>query len=181
MWSSRQLRAGLVALALVTPLALAGCGSFRPVYGEAGVVQQKLAFNYAKPNSRLEQIIIQELALRLGKATDREDAPVVRISAAAGGRALTSTGVTKPATQHEMSVTASYAVVVDGKVVLQGSRKASASYATVGQVLADEAAAKDAQERAAREVAQTIRLSILAQLAAPIREAALEDEAAASQ
>jgi len=170
MWSSRLLRIGLVALALAAPLALAGCSSFRPVYGEAGVVQQKLAFNYSKPNSRLEQIIIQDLALKLGKATDDPDAPELRVSAAAGARGLTRTAVTKPATQYEMSVSASYSVVSGGKVLLQGTRRAAASYSTVGQALADEAAAKDAQERAAHEVAETIRLSILAQLAAPIRQ-----------
>lgn len=178
MWSSRLLRTGFVALALAAPLALAGCSSFRPVYGEAGVVQQKLAFNYAKPNSRLEQIIIQDLALRLGKATDDPSAPTLRISAAAGARALTRTGTrgtTRPSDQYEMAVSASYSVVSNDKVVLQGSRKATATYSVVGQVLADEAAAKDAQERAAHEVAETIRLSILAQLAAPVRDAALTE------
>lgn len=172
MWSSRLLRTGLVALALVGTATLAGCSGFRPVYGEAGVVQQKLAFNYSKPNSRLEQIIIQDLALRLGKATDDPSAPTIKISAAAGGRALTRTAVTKPATQYEMGITANYTLLSGDKVLLQGTRRAAASYATVGQVLADEAAAKDAEERAAHEVAETIRLSILAQLAAPLREAA---------
>lgn len=175
MSSFRLLRSGMLALALAGPLALAGCSSFRPVYGEAGVVQGQLAFNYAKPSSRLEQIIVQDLALRLGKQSTSPDAPELRISAAAGARALTRTAVTKPATQYEMAVTATYSVISDGKVLLQGTRKATASYSTVGQVLADEAAAKDAQERAAHEVAETIRLSILAQLAAPVRDTALAE------
>ncbi len=62
------------------------------------------------------------------------------------------------------------------KVLVSGSRRAVASYFTVGQVLADEEAYEDAIERAGHEVAETIRLSILGQLAAPVREDELEDE-----
>jgi hypothetical protein len=40
-------------------------------------------------------------------------------------------------------------------------------------VLADEAALKDALERAAHEVAETILLTLLAELSGPLREAAL--------
>lgn len=182
MWSSSARRAGsaariaLLALALATPLALAGCSSLRPVYGSGGPIGQRLEVSYAKPATRLEQIIVQELALKLGNS-DRPDVPRVRITANAGAQALTRTNVSKPATQYEAAVTATYAVLdVDGKVLLSGSRRATASYVTVGQVLADEAAYKDAVERAGREVAETIRLSILGRLVTPVREAALADE-----
>jgi LPS-assembly lipoprotein len=75
--------------------------------------------------------------------------------------------------QHEATVTAKYTIVVDDEIVLSGSRRATASYTTSDQVLADEAALKDALERAAHEVAETIRLSILAELGSPLREATL--------
>lgn len=168
---SRLLRAGLVAAAFGAALTLSACSGIRPVYGPTGVINEKLAFSYAEPNSRLDQIIIQELMLRLGKGGG-PDAPQIRISTASGARGLTRTDVEKPRKQKEASVTATYTVVsADGEVLMTGSRKASAQYETVGQVLADEAAAADARERAARAVADTIRLSILAELAAPVREA----------
>lgn len=167
MWSSSLVRIGLVTLALAAPLALAGCSSFRPVYGEAGVTQERLALNYAKPGGRLDQIIIQDLILRLG-STKSSDAPEVTISTSTATRALTRTGTVKPNRQMEVAVTASYVIVAGDRTVLQGSRKAVAAYSTNGQVLADEAALKDATERAAHEVADTIRLSILGGLAAPV-------------
>ena len=170
--SSRGLRLGLVLAALVLPLALAGCSGFRPVYGTTGITSERLAFNYGDPDSRLEQIIIKELELRLGKGGD-PGAPVVRVTASAAARALTRTAVVKPRTQYEMTVSATYTVTsADGDLLLSGSRRATASYETVGQVLADEAAAKDATERAGRTVADTIRLAILGGLATPVREAA---------
>ena len=166
----RRAARALAALALLLPLALAGCSGFRPVYGECGVARAGLEFAYAKPGNRLEQIIVQDLVRKLG-SSGRPDVPEIRITAAAGARALTHTSVDKPATHHEMAVTATFTVTREGEVLLTGTRRASASYVTVGQVLADEAAAKDAQERAAREVAETIRLSLLAALSAPPREA----------
>lgn len=170
---SRALRAAMTAAAIGAVLSAAGCSGLRPVYGPTGVVQQQLAFRYAEPNSRLEQIIVQELMLRLGKGGG-SDAPQIRISAAAGARGLTQTSVTKPRSQKEMSVTATYTLIsADGEVLLTGRRKATAQYETVGQVLADEAAAKDAEERAAQAVADTIRLSVLAGLTAPVRESLL--------
>lgn len=175
MWSSRLLRSIALALVLVAPVVLAGCSGLRPVYGEAGLVSQRLDFNYAKPSNRLAQIVIQDLALRLGSGSN-PDAPEIRIAASSNERALTRTGVTKPVAQREVTVTASYSVVTaDGRELLTGKRRASANFTTSGQVLADEAALKDAAERAAREVAETIRLSILAELAAPVREAILAE------
>ena len=171
MSSSRLLRAGLLAVALAATATLSACSGLRPVYGPTGVINEQLAFRYAEPDTRLDQIIIQDLMLRLGKGGGA-DAPQIRISTATGSRGLTRTDVERPRAQKEMAVTATYSVVAaDGEILLTGSRKATAQYESVGQVLADEAAAQDAQERAARAVADTIRLSILAGLAAPVREA----------
>lgn len=171
MWSSsRTLRNGLVVLTLSLSVAVSAC-TFRPVYGENGVVQQHLEVAYAKPATRLDQLIIQDLALRLGKSED-PDAPLVSISASAGGRALTSTGTAKPVTQQEVTVNVSYTVSAGGKVVTFGSRSASALWTSRGQVFTDEAARRDAEERAARAAGETVRLSILAALATPGRPAA---------
>jgi len=170
MWSSKPW---LVALAIAAPLLLAGCSGLRPVYGTGGV-GDRLELSYAEPETRLEQIIIQDLALRLGDS-QRSDVPQVDITATTKTRELTRTSVVKPVTQHEVTITATYTVTsVDGEVMLTGTRRAAADYSATTQVLADEAAAKDAAERAARAVADTIRLSILGQLAAPVREAALD-------
>lgn len=172
MWSSnRMLRVGLVGLTLsLTGIAVSAC-TFRPVYSGNGLAQQRLEVAYAKPATRLDQLIIQDLALRLGRSED-PDAPLISISSSAGSRALTSTGTSKPVTQQEVTVNVSYTVSADGKVVTFGSRSASALWTSRGQVFTDEAARRDAEERAARAAGETVRLSILAALATPIRPAA---------
>lgn len=168
MWSRKALRAGLIALGLALPLALAGCSGVRPLYGEGGITRAEVEFYYAKPTSRLEQIIIQDLSLRLGR-TENPGAPTIRISASAASRALTRTNVVKPATQHEVTVTATYTIEAGGEVMASGTRRASASYSVNTQVLADTEAYDDAVARAGHAVADTIRLAILGQLSAPAR------------
>lgn len=173
MSSFRTLgRIGLILLALSGAASLSACSSFRPVYGDSGIAADRIELSYAKPNSRLEQIIYQELALRFGK-TRSEDAPLLSVTTSVttsvSGRGLTQTAVVKPATQLQVTVTgAAILTTADGRLVFQGARKASAGYVSVGQVLADTEAGNEAQERAAKEVSELLRLAILGALATPV-------------
>lgn len=164
-WSRGVRLAAVLAVTAMLPL-LSACSSFRPVYGSPGAIS-RYSFDYAAPASRLDQIIYTELRLRLGPDTDADGAIKVAVSATAGARNLTRTGVAKPATTAEMVVTATISVVgPDGEVIFTGTRTASALYVTVGQVLADTSAQTDAAERAARALADTVRLAIVGALEA---------------
>lgn len=172
MWlSSRLIRNALVALVFLAPAAaLSGCTGFTPVYGENGLGAERVELSYAAPNSRLEQVIYQALALRLGKSSD-PDAPRVSISASNAARALTSDIVTVPNRQLEMVVTAAVTLTdKTGKVLFSGIRKASASYTSGAQLLANQAAETDATERAGKTVAETIRLTLLGALLTPAKD-----------
>lgn len=166
MWSSKPLfRNALVALSLLGAMALAGCTGLTPVYGERGIGAERHPLNYAKPNSRLEQVIYQELALRFGKATDGS-APSVRITTSSYGRDLTRSGVVRPTDQKEMVVTAQIELIAaDGSIILSTTRSAAALYTADSQALASSEAEREAAERAARELAETVRLTLLGALA----------------
>lgn len=171
--SSSSLKAGLLAAALLAAATLSGCSGFRPVYGDTGIGAERLALNYAKPASRLDQIIIQDLVVRLGSTTD-PSAPTLTVGTSAVPRQLTHTNVTKPVTQWEVVVVANYALTQGDTTITSGSRRASANYTSNGQVLADEAALKDATERAGHAVADTIRLTLLGALSQPAGAAAAQ-------
>jgi hypothetical protein len=167
--SSALARKGLILLVLSSML-LAGCSGLRPVYGDHGIANARMEMNFGKPASRLDQIVYQEFALRFGR-TDDAGAPRLTVSASAAGRGLTTTSVTKPATQYQVTVTVTAVVsTADGKTVFSGSRSATAQYVGVGQVLADAEASAEASERAAKEAAEGLRLAILGALATPIAE-----------
>lgn len=164
----RAARIGVIMLTLSGAISLAGCSSFRPVYGDSGIASERIELAYGKPSTRLDQIIYQDLALKFGKSTS-PDAPLLTVSASVSARGLTKTGVTKPATQQEATVVASATLTTsDGRVVFRGQRSASAGYVSVGQVLADTEAANEAQERAAKEAGELLRLAILGALATPL-------------
>lgn len=165
-WSRLLLRKCLILLAIaVAAGALSACSGFRPVYGDAYAPVTRHTFTYADPGSRLDQIIYTELRLRLGPASTSPDALRIHVTTYTTAEDLTRTAVTKPATTAELTVTATVTVVdADGETILAGTRRQSALYTTIGQVLADNAARTDAGERAAKTLAETVRLAILGAL-----------------
>lgn len=161
------LRAGLLALGLGSALALAGCSGMTPLYGEAGLGTERIAFRYAAPASRLDQIIYQHLALKLGRTADTT-APLVSVSTSASSRSLTRTDVDRAAGQYEAVVTARITLTdAAGQELYATTRSAAALYTTDSQALAATESSREAQERAARELAETVRLTLLGALARP--------------
>ena len=163
--SSSLRRIVLASLMLGFGTALSGC-SFSPVYSGTMASQPLLNLAYAKPNSRAEQVIYQELALRLGLSTS-ETAPLasVTVSSAAADTMLSATA--NPSKAVEVMLTATLTIAKrDGSATPAQTftRTATASYTRSGQVLADNAAAADASERAAKSAAESLRLAVLAAL-----------------
>lgn len=167
-WSKAVLRNSMLALALAGATALSACSGFTPVYGERGIGVEKHAFRYDRPATRLDQIIYQELVLKLGR-TDDSTVPMVRVTTTSSVRGLTKTNVSNPAAQNEAVVTAKIELVdADGTIAFTATRSASALYtADRAQALAETEAEKEAKERAARELAETVRLTLLGALANP--------------
>ncbi len=163
LWSRDTVRAGLLGMVLLVPLAVAGCSSLKPVYGDNGIGAERLALSYAKPTTRLEQIIYQDLALSLGKAAG---GPLLTVATTTSNRKLTRSDVARPSEQREVVVAADIEVKgTDGTVLFKGERSAAASYSVDGQGLADTEALRNAEEQAARALAETIRLTLIGVLA----------------
>ncbi|MBS3850355.1 hypothetical protein KD146_16770 [Devosia sp. BSSL-BM10] len=163
--SNALRRTVLAGFMLGIGAALGGC-SFSPVYSGTLASQPSLNLAYAKPANRLEQLIYQELALRLGESTS-ETAPLATVSASAGGGDMLVTGNPSPAIPVEVKVTATLTITArDGSDAEARSftRTASANYTRSGQIVADNAAADEAVERAARGAAESLRLAVLAGL-----------------
>lgn len=163
---SKPLRRIVFAgLALAMATALGAC-SFTPVYSGTLASQPLLELAYAKPTSRLEQVIYQELALRFG-SSDAATAPLAQVTASSSAAAIGLSATANPNKPQHVTVTATLTVTRrDGTTSqpLSFTRQASADYTTSGQVLADNAAAAEAGERAAKAAAESLRLAMLASL-----------------
>ena len=156
----------MLALAgvLAAPLSLAGCSGFTPVYGTNSLTTQQIEIAYAPPANRAEQVIYEDLRLRLGKASG--PAPTLSVVATVSGGAVTSQVVTTAQTPQIVKVTAAITLTdVDGKVLFSGTRSQTADYSTGPQIVANNQAGIDAVNRAAHLLADTIRLTVLGALA----------------
>lgn len=164
-WSRTLPRALIAGLLLGATGILSAC-SFSPVYSDAMAGQTSLNLAYAAPKTRLEQIIYHELTLRFGESS-AETAPLVAVTASSAAADMMVTSTTNPAKPVEVTVTATLTVSArDGSTMpdRQFTRSATANYTRSGQVLADNAAAEEASERAARSAAESLRLALLAAL-----------------
>ena len=164
-WSSVRRIATVLLVTAALP-ALAACSNVRPLYGDMAAAQNRYTFSYAAPATRLDQVLYTELRLKLGPHASGDGAIMVAVSTSISGlRALTKTAVVKPQATNEVVVSATVTVTgADGETIFTGRRTAGALYTTAGQVLADTAALTEAQERAARALADTVRLAILGAL-----------------
>lgn len=163
--SKRVAKLGFVLVALAGSIGLAGC-TLSPIYSGKVAERASVALAYAKPTSRLEQIIYQDLALRFG-GTDSKTAPLVTVSASTSSRGTAMSQTGNPSKPHDVTVTARLTITPqsgEGKAITL-TRQATASYTTNSQVLADTEAASEASERAAHAAAESLRLAILAALA----------------
>jgi hypothetical protein len=159
---SRAVGSALLTVALLAPLA--ACTGIRPVYSDAGLGATRVDVAYAAPNNRLEQIIYQDLALRLGKADG--NVPTVSISASGRSAGLTSSTVSSPVTARQVTVTATLKVTApDGTVLFSGVRSQTADLTHSVQALANQQATATAERQAALLLADTLRLQIIAALA----------------
>ena len=162
--SSRVLKSATVIVALALAPALSACAGFTPVYGDNGLGNQRVDVRYGHPNTRLEQIVYQDLALKLGKS-DAPDAPMVTVGVTAVLPVTDTTTVTTTVAASQVTVNAIVSVVsADGKPLFQGSRSVVEDFVKGNQAFANQQAAKDAAERGARELSETIRLQVIAAL-----------------
>ena len=164
-WSKSLRPLAFAGLVVVGGTVLGAC-SFQPVYSGALASQPLLNLAYAKPTSRLEQVIYQELSLRLGSsASDTAPLAKVSVSSAAGDMAMSQTA--NPNFPVEVTVNATLTITRragDTTPPFTVTRRATANYTRSGQVLADNQAAAEAAERAAKSAAESLRLAILADL-----------------
>ncbi len=141
-------------------LLVSAC-SFSPIYGDKSQSSSNIKLSYAEPKNRLEQIIYKDLAHKLG---DSENSDLLTISVSSSSRSVARTSNDLPFSIKEAVLTASITLVDNenaNNIIFSGTRSAATSYSTNGQIISDKKALEDAQEKAALELAQTIRLTVI--------------------
>ena len=160
---SRLLSAAALTLTL---LALAACG-FTPLYATPGVTPSMASIQVNAPKGRTGFLLGEQLNDAL--ATDRTAPPRYRLDLAIRehryNRGLTVDNVARRYENHVLITYELYDLVL-GKVVKAGAEPIEITYAASDQPYAGIAAQQDAQQRAAADAAQRIRVDLGAYFAA---------------
>ena len=166
-----RLRHAGLFLMLSLILAFSAC-QFRPLHGNLaspdGNVSNLSGVTVSQVNSRVGQQVRNHLLFLLNggfaQATSTHEA---RIRVTWTNRQLAAIETNRDSSAGTVTVTVYYDLVeiASGKITGSGTRQASASYDRTGQVFANRRAERDAEDRAAKEAAESIRLSIAADLA----------------
>jgi len=166
------------ALLVVAALMLASC-QVRPLYApeasEAGAPARLAAVQIKPVTTREAQQVRNQLVFLLnGGAGEPDQAPhavSLAVTAATTGLLATPVATTDDSvpTAATVTMTALYTITdtASGETVARGKRQAVASYDRPRQEFAALRAERDAQDRAARELAEHLRAAILQDLASP--------------
>jgi hypothetical protein len=165
LWSKRLQILGFSVIALAAVPWLGAC-TLTPVYSGRLAESPDLNLAFAKPATRLDQIIYQELSLRFG-SSDSETAPLASVVTSVSTVALVNTVTANPNKTYEVTVAATLTIsrrdgTNERPIVV--TRQATANYQLGVQILNDNSASIEATERAAKAAAESLRLAVLAAL-----------------
>jgi LPS-assembly lipoprotein len=145
-------------------LMLAGCTA-APIYSSGtGFAATAPVLAYGEPTSRVDQVIYNELRLRL-PPTQTPGAPRLVVTAVTAGVTEALSRTVNPNVLQAITVTATATLTKStaaAPVVI--TRSSTANYTTNDSVLSSTEALNEASERAARAVAEQLRLALLAEL-----------------
>ncbi|MFT3673910.1 LPS assembly lipoprotein LptE [Aestuariivirga sp.] len=159
----RQLAA--IALAAVLSLVLAGCG-YRPLYGTVagsnnGTVVQKLAdISIEEQPTRAGQLVRNELISTMGGGGSHY---LLKLTLNENNNAVASIKNTL-VKRHRYTINIGYQLIDSstGKQVAGGRSFSNTDFDEIREPVADMQAFENARERAAREVAQDLRIRLSA-------------------
>ncbi len=168
-WSDRRIRKSIAALALgALVAATAGC-TVQPLYGggAAGPVSSQLASVSIAPVATRQALEVRNhLIFLLGGGNGQPASPAYVLDMEVDSR-TSETAIIQIGSDNEPSagtviMSAEYRLrdVASEEIVASGRRTASASYDRTRQEFANQRAERDAENRAARELAEMLRLAL---------------------
>lgn len=154
----------LLAIACVVLAGtLSACSSFAPVYGTNTTRSDgtALRFNFAPPDSRIEQVIIDRLKVAFPGSASPQD-PVLDISAGVGGLPGPISNAVSVARPANFRVVATVTVAQGDQTIFTATRFSDTAYQGGKLTPTDLESARGSEEAAARSVAESLRAAILA-------------------
>ncbi len=158
----KQLKVLQVVIFPAMALVLAACSSFAPVYGSrTESAASSIRFNYADPDDRLEQLVLNRLSVAFPARATAAD-PILDIAVSVRSLAAPLSDSFAVAIPARIRVQAVVTITQGDEIVFEALRFVDTAYQTGKLASADISASQGAQESAARSVAESVRAAILA-------------------
>jgi len=153
-------------LAIITAglfaVGLSGCTSFSPVYGDmSGAGLADARFNFAPPTNRLEQVILNRLAVAFPNPAGPDD-PVLSVSASSSSPQRALSDAFDVGVPINVQVQASVTIAAGGQRLFSATRFTDTAYQGGKLSPTNQASAEGAREQAAESTAEALRAAILA-------------------
>lgn len=154
-------RRAFVGAVLVSALGLGGC-QVQPLYGRSGLTGSLASVGISEPTNRVEQSVRNQMIFLLSGGAGEPANPVYQLNLRVSSSNVNylsqiSSNLPQPG---RVTLTATYTLTRDGKLIKQGTQRMDAQLDYTSQQFAQIRAIRDAEDRAARELAEVLKLDI---------------------
>ncbi len=158
-------RRAFVGAVLVSALGLGSC-QVQPLYGKAGITGELASVGISEPTNRVEQAVRNQMIFLLSGGAGEPANPVYQLTLRVSSSNVNylsqiSSNLPQPG---RVTLSASYTLTRDGKLIKQGAQRMDAQLDYTSQQFAQVRAIRDAEDRAARELAEVLKLDIASAL-----------------
>lgn len=156
----RRVLLALAATAFIVT-GLAGCTSFRPVYGDSAGGMEQTRFNFAEPKNRMEQVILNRLKLAFPEPAGVQD-PTLTVSASAEAPWTGLSNAIPVGRPSGTGVRATVSISQGGAELFTATRVTETTFQGGKLTPTNMFSAQGALEVAAQSTAESLRAAILA-------------------
>ncbi|MCD2178496.1 LPS assembly lipoprotein LptE [Rhizobium sp. C1] len=158
-------RRAFVGAVLASVLGLSAC-QVQPLYGKAGITGELASVGISEPTNRVEQSVRNQMIFLLSGGAGEPANPVYQLNLRVSSSNVNylsqiSSNLPQPG---RVTLTATYTLTRDGKLIKQGTQRMDAQLDYTSQQFAQIRAVRDAEDRAARELAEVLKLDIASAL-----------------
>ncbi|MCD2174704.1 LPS assembly lipoprotein LptE [Rhizobium sp. C4] len=158
-------RAFVGAVLAASALGLSAC-QVQPLYGKSGLTDSLASVGISEPKNRVEQSVRNQMIFLLSGGAGEPANPVYQLelhvsSSNVNYLSQISSNLPQPG---RVTLSARYILTRDGKLIKQGTQRMDAQLDYTSQQFAQIRAIRDAEDRAARELAEVLKLDIAAAL-----------------
>lgn len=158
-------RRAFVGGVLASALGLSAC-QVQPLYGKAGITGELASVGISEPTNRVEQSVRNQMIFLLSGGAGEPANPVYQLNLRVSSSNVNylsqiSSNLPQPG---RVTLTATYTLTREGKLIKQGTQRMDAQLDYTSQQFAQIRAVRDAEDRAARELAEVLKLDIASAL-----------------